>query len=118
HAASASAGRDPAAALRSHNRAGGPRVATHDDARGRDRGDDPLARGARGVTETAKLAIDGGAPVRETFLPYARQVIEDDDVEAVVAALRSDWLTTGPRIEELERAFADRVGTRHAVAYS
>lgn len=65
-----------------------------------------------------KLAVDGGAPMRESFLPYARQTIEDDDVAAVVAALKSDWLTTGPRVDELERAFADYVGTRHAVAYS
>lgn len=64
------------------------------------------------------LAVDGGSPYRETFLPYARQTIEEDDVAAVVAALRSDWLTTGPRIEELEQAFASYVGTAHAVAYS
>jgi UDP-4-amino-4,6-dideoxy-N-acetyl-beta-L-altrosamine transaminase len=65
-----------------------------------------------------RLALEGGRPVRETFLPYARQVIEDDDVEAVVAALRSDWLTTGPRVERLEEVFAERIGVRHAVAYS
>jgi perosamine synthetase len=64
------------------------------------------------------LAIDGGTPTRSTFLPYAQQTIEDDDVAAVVDALRSAWLTTGPRVEELEHAFADLVGTRHAVAYS
>jgi perosamine synthetase len=56
--------------------------------------------------------------IRDSFLPYARQVIEDDDVAAVVEALRSDWLTTGPRVEELERLFAERIGTRHAIAYS
>jgi UDP-4-amino-4,6-dideoxy-N-acetyl-beta-L-altrosamine transaminase len=65
-----------------------------------------------------RLAIEGGTPIRETFLPYARQTIEDDDVAAVVAALRSDWLTTGPQVEALEQAFADYVGTRFAVAYS
>lgn len=57
----------------------------------------------------------GGAPVR---LPYARQWIEDDDIEAVVAALRSDWLTTGPHVERFERAFAAAVGAREAVAVS
>jgi perosamine synthetase len=66
----------------------------------------------------APLAVDGGTPTRATFLPYARQTIDEDDIAAVVAALRSDWLTTGPRVEELERAFADYVGTSHAVAYS
>ena len=65
-----------------------------------------------------QLAIDGGEPTRSSFLPYARQTIEDDDIAAVVEALRSDWLTTGPRVEELERHFADYVGTRFAVAYS
>jgi perosamine synthetase len=65
-----------------------------------------------------RLAIEGGKPTRDLFLPYARQTIEEDDVHAVVEALRSDWLTTGPRVEELERAFADYVGSRFAVAYS
>jgi perosamine synthetase len=67
---------------------------------------------------TELLAIEGGTPVRETFLPYARQVIDDADVASVTAALRSDWLTTGPLVESLEQAFAERVGTRHAIAYS
>jgi perosamine synthetase len=51
-------------------------------------------------------------------LPYGRQWIDDDDVEAVVAALRSDWLTTGPRVEEFEAAFAAKIGARFAVAVS
>jgi len=50
------------------------------------------------------------------FLPYGRQTIDDDDVEAVAAALRSDFLTTGPRVEEFERAFALATGAAHAVA--
>jgi UDP-4-amino-4,6-dideoxy-N-acetyl-beta-L-altrosamine transaminase len=67
---------------------------------------------------TPKLAVEGGRPERSTFLPYARQSIDEDDVSAVVEALRSDWLTTGPRVDELERRFAEYVGTRHAVAYA
>lgn len=62
-----------------------------------------------------RLAIDGGTPVRPTLLPYGRQVIEDDDVAAVVATLRSDWLTTGPAVALFEKQFAERVGARHAV---
>jgi UDP-4-amino-4,6-dideoxy-N-acetyl-beta-L-altrosamine transaminase len=54
------------------------------------------------------------APLRS--LPYGRQVIEDDDIAAVVEALRADYLTTGPRVEQFEAAFAERVGARHAVA--
>ena len=52
----------------------------------------------------------------EAFLPYGRQTIEDDDVAAVAAALRDDFLTTGPRVEAFEAAFKDFVGARHAVA--
>jgi UDP-4-amino-4,6-dideoxy-N-acetyl-beta-L-altrosamine transaminase len=49
-------------------------------------------------------------------LPYGRQTIEDDDVAAVATALRDDFLTTGPRVEAFETAFAARVGARQAVA--
>jgi len=71
------------------------------------------------VTGTrAMLAIDGGRPVRAKFLPYAHQQIDDADVAAVVAALRSDWLTTGPRIREFEAGLEATTGARHAVAFS
>lgn len=50
------------------------------------------------------------------FLPYGKQLIEDDDVAAVVAALRGDFLTTGPSVAAFEEAFAARVGARHAVS--
>jgi perosamine synthetase len=64
------------------------------------------------------LAIDGGTPVRKTLLPYGRQSIGEDDIQAVTDALRSDWLTTGPKVGEFEEAFAARVGARHAVSFS
>ncbi len=51
-------------------------------------------------------------------LPYGRQTIDDDDIAAVVESLRSDFLTTGPRVESFEVAFADAVGAKHAVACS
>ena len=50
------------------------------------------------------------------FLPYGKQSIDDDDIAAVVEALRSDWLTTGPRVEEFEKALAEYCGAKHAVA--
>lgn len=50
------------------------------------------------------------------FLPYGRQLIEDDDVAAVAEALRADFLTTGPTVDAFERAFAEQVGAAHAVA--
>jgi UDP-4-amino-4,6-dideoxy-N-acetyl-beta-L-altrosamine transaminase len=52
------------------------------------------------------------------FIPYGRHCIEEDDIAAVVAVLRSDHLTGGPVVEEFETAFAKRVGARHAVAVS
>ncbi len=50
------------------------------------------------------------------LLPYGRQTIEDDDVAAVAAALRGDFLTTGPKVDEYEAAFARATGAEHAVA--
>ena len=55
-------------------------------------------------------------PPRAKLLPYGRQWVDDDDVEAVSRVLRSDWLTTGPMVEEFEKAFAQFTATAHAVA--
>jgi dTDP-4-amino-4,6-dideoxygalactose transaminase len=44
--------------------------------------------------------------------------LEQQDIDAVVDALRSGWLTMGPRVEAFEQAFAEHLGTRHAVALS
>jgi perosamine synthetase len=63
-----------------------------------------------------ELAIDGGDPVRAQMLPYGHQWIGDDDVEAVIQVLRSDWLTTGPNVARFEEAFAAQVGAKYAVA--
>jgi len=64
------------------------------------------------------LAINGGSPVRPTPLPYGRQSIEESDIQAVVDVLRSDWLTTGPKVSEFEESCAARVGAKHAVSFS
>jgi perosamine synthetase len=55
---------------------------------------------------------------RTTRLPYGRHSIDDEDVAAVLDVLRSDWLTTGPKVEEFEVAFAGATGVREAVAVS
>ena len=68
------------------------------------------------VSLTTKLAIDGGKPVRNTFLPYGRQWIGPEEERKVIEVLRSDWITTGPVTKEFERKFAQYVGARHAVA--
>src|SRR5882757_996126 len=64
------------------------------------------------------LAIHGGPPIRTTLLPYGRQSIDENDIQAVVETLRSDWLTTGPKLAEFEEAFAARVGSKYAVSFS
>lgn len=64
------------------------------------------------------LALYGGTPVRDTLLPYGRHSIDEDDIRAVVDTLRSDWLTTGPKVKEFEEAFAAWVGARYAVSFS
>lgn len=55
---------------------------------------------------------------RETYLTYGRQSIDEDDIQAVVETLRSPFLTQGPKVEEFERAVADYVGAKYAVAFS
>jgi dTDP-4-amino-4,6-dideoxygalactose transaminase len=52
----------------------------------------------------------------DRFLPYGRQSIDDDDIAAVAAALRSDFLTTGPLVGQFEEAFARASGAVNAVA--
>ena len=64
------------------------------------------------------LAVDGGRPVRDTLLPYARQTVDQDDVEAVAATLTGSWLTTGPAVAAFEQAIAAYVGAREGVAVS
>jgi perosamine synthetase len=50
-----------------------------------------------------------------SHLPYARQWIDERDIEAVVEVLRGDWLTTGPKVQEFERALAAVTGVSRAV---
>ena len=64
------------------------------------------------------LAIHGGPPVREALLPYGRQTLTEADVAAATEVLRSDWLTTGPKVAEFEEAIADYVDARHGVSFS
>ncbi|MBP1754617.1 MAG: glutamine--scyllo-inositol transaminase [Firmicutes bacterium] len=52
------------------------------------------------------------------YIPYGRQWIDEDDIQAVVETLRSDYLTTGPKVEEFERSVADYLGAKYAVAVS
>ncbi len=51
-------------------------------------------------------------------LPYGRQTIDQDDVDAVLAVLRGDWLTQGPAVEAFEEGLRAVTGARHAVAFA
>ena len=52
------------------------------------------------------------------YIPYGRQCINEEDIQAVIETLRSDYLTTGPKIQEFERKVAGYCGARYAVAVS
>jgi dTDP-4-amino-4,6-dideoxygalactose transaminase len=68
------------------------------------------------MTQAAELALCGGRPVRRERLPFHRPGIGAEEEAAVVAALRSGWLTMGPRVQQLEAAFRDLLGVPHALA--
>ena len=63
-----------------------------------------------------ELAIFGGKPVREKPIYYGRQCIEQDDVDAVVATLTSDYITCGPKVKEMEKMLCEVTGAKYAVA--
>lgn len=63
-------------------------------------------------------AIEGGTPVRETKLYYGHQYLDEADYEAVLEVLKSDYLTCGPKIDELEEKLCEITGAKHAVACS
>ena len=65
-----------------------------------------------------ELAVDGGTPVRSKLLPYGRQSVDEADIQAVVDVLRSDWLTTGPKVAAFEASFAAQADAQYAVAVS
>src|SRR5258706_16476290 len=69
-------------------------------------------------TRLETLAIHGGTPVRKTLLPYGRQSVDEGDIESVLEVLKSDWLTTGPKVGEFEERFAAWVGAKYAVSFS
>src|SRR5690606_9943880 len=78
---------------------------------GRARAPRPRSRGRPGPARGGTLMSFPQVPVFDLRL-------DEDDVQAVLDVLRSGWLTLGPRTAEFERAFADHLGARHAVAVS
>lgn len=62
-----------------------------------------------------KPAIEGGKPVRETPIYYGHQYIDEADIQAVVDVMKSDYLTCGPKIAELEKKLCALTGAEYAV---
>ena len=67
---------------------------------------------------SVRLAIDGGAPVRDAFLPFGVPALGEEEIAEVVATLRSGWIGQGERVARFEAAFKAAFGARHAVAVS
>lgn len=63
-----------------------------------------------------KLAIKGGYPVRGGKIYYGRQWIDEEDIKAVAEVLRSDFITCGPKVDEMERTLEKYTGAKYAVA--
>jgi len=63
-----------------------------------------------------KLAIEGGKPVRDSFLLFGSPQILQDEIDELVNTLRSGWIGTGPKTHKFERMFAQYVKARNAVA--
>lgn len=63
-----------------------------------------------------RVSHEEEGPIEAAFLPYGKQEIGDADIKAVVEALCSGWLTTGPRVSEFEKAFAAHCGANEGVA--
>ena len=68
------------------------------------------------MSDPKGLAIFGGPPVRKEFLPFHRPSFGPEEEAEVIAALRSGWVTMGPRTQKLEAAFRDLLGIPYAVA--
>jgi len=64
------------------------------------------------------LALHGGTPVRPVRLSYGHQYIDEDDIQAVTEVLRSDFLTCGPKVTELEGELCRLTGAAHCTTVS
>jgi len=65
-----------------------------------------------------KFDINCKSPIRETYLSYGKQNIDEDDIQEVIKVLKSNYLTTGPYVKIFEENIANYVGTSYAVAFS
>ena len=63
-----------------------------------------------------KPAIEGGTPIRKKFLPYGTQSFDQKEIDEIIDTLKSDWVTTGPKMRLFEDKFKDHVGSKYAIA--
>lgn len=61
----------------------------------------------------SELAINGGVPVRDDYLPYGKHHITDEDIDEVGDVLRGEWLTTGPQPREFERELEEYLSSQY-----
>ena len=62
--------------------------------------------------------MNSSSKPRSGFLPYGRQWIDEDDIDAVAKVLRGDFLTTGPKVTEFENSIKETLGVKHVIACS
>jgi len=65
---------------------------------------------------TMKLAVDGGPPVRDTFLPFGRPCLGEEETREIIDTLESRWIGTGPKTIRFEKEFSEYVHSKHAMA--
>ena len=75
-----------------------------------------MHRSRRGGSLKEALAVEGGSPVRDSFLIFGSPDIREPEIQEVVETLRSGWPGTGPRVARFEEEFRNYVGAKHAVA--
>ena len=75
-----------------------------------------MHRSRRGGSLKAALAVEGGSPVRDSFLIFGSPDIREPEIQEVVETLRSGWPGTGPRVARFEEEFRSYIGCKHAVA--
>lgn len=70
------------------------------------------------MTSNDQPAVDGGKPIRDSFLPFCTPFVGAEEKAEVIAALESGWLSTGPRVRKFEMEAGAYLGARHAIAVS
>ncbi len=56
--------------------------------------------------------------MRDSFLPFARPAVGDDEINEIIDSIRSGWITTGPKVEKFSKQFAEYVGGSYSTALS